>query len=600
MNINSLSNKKWVIRTPDFDEIEYIARKHDLPDYIARLLLVRGVEKEGLSAFLSPTLKDNLPSPFLLQDMEAMADFVADKILSGEKFGIFGDFDVDGATSTAILYRVLSAYGLSDISFYIPDRLREGYGPNINAMKVLKEQGAQTVFILDCGSTSHDVITQAKQDLGLDIIVLDHHQTEDKLPPADFIINPKRAEDNSGLEMMAACGVTFMACIALNVKLRERDYFKSRGVKEPDLRSYLDLLALGTVCDMVPLVGVNRLFVKAGFGQFQSSETIGLQRLMEVAKLSPPINTYHAGFVLGPRINAGSRIHKSDLGAKLLTTNDPEEALNIAWSLNDCNDKRKSIQETMEAEAIAKVEQFNLHEDAVIVVDDAAWHSGLSGLVAGKLKDKYGKPACVVTYALNADGSREGRGSGRSIIGVNIGKAFMSAVEREILIKGGGHAMAGGFTLDPDRLADLRAFLNAHIQEQLQSDPSLYDEELQIDALLTISGAQNIDHVEALERTVGPFGQDWPEPLFAFRRVKIFSPVLRGEKHVSFMMASSDGGGRMKAMAFSALDKPYGEILLSGGQQGKAFDIAGYLKINDWQGRRSVELTVKDIAISTE
>lgn len=585
----SLQQSRWMIEDVSLEAISAIRRHIDMPEIVLRLLLGRGITPDQFQAFLTPTLKDNLPSPFLMADMEAMAGDVAGRISAGQKMAIFGDFDVDGATSSAVLHRFLKACGI-DAPIYIPDRLVEGYGPNIRALEKLKAQGAELVFILDCGSTAFEVIEQGRA-LGLDIIVMDHHQTEERFPPVNHIINPKRHDDTSGLDMLAACGVTFMACVAINNKLKSAGFFEKSGRTAPNLITLLDLVALGTVCDMVPLVHVNRLLVRSGFMQMQVSQNTGLKALIETSKISNKINTYHAGFILGPRINAGGRIQQSDLGAKLLTTEDHEEAVNIAWILNDCNDKRKEIQAKMEREAFARAEDGGLADAPFIMLADESWHPGLSGLVAGKIKDRYGKPACIVTFAKNADGTLEGRGSGRSIPGVNIGRAFMDAMEQGIVSKGGGHAMAGGFTVSPENLERLQSFLQENITAQLASGES--QSESLIDGVLSVQGAK-IELLELLEETIGPFGQDFPEPVFAFSNVKIFNPTIRGETHISVMISDWEGGARMKAMAFGAVGTPLGEALLN--HNNGSFHVTGKLKINEWQGRRSAELHIEDAA----
>jgi single-stranded-DNA-specific exonuclease len=390
--------------------------------------------------------------------------------------------------------------------------------------------------------------------------------------------------------MLAACGVTFMACVAINNKLRGNDYYKTQGMPEPKLMELLDLIALGTVCDMVPLHGVNRLLVRSGFKQMQGTVNTGLAALIETSKINKAVNTYHAGFVLGPRINAGSRVHKSDLGAKLLSTEDREEAINIAWVLNDCNDRRKEIQVQMEREAFDKVEALRLDQNACIIVGDESWHPGLSGLVAGKIKDRYDKPACVITYALNSDGTREGRGSGRSVAGVNIGRAFMAAMEQGLIPKGGGHAMAGGFTLEPDKLEAFSVYLNKNIAAQAENAEA--NIETTIDGVMAVQGAKT-EFVEMLDDLVGPFGMDFPEPVFAFNNVRIYNPTIRGETHISIMLSDWEGGARMKAMAFGAVGTPLGDALLKDSHQ-KAFHLIGQLKINEWQGRKSAELHIQD------
>lgn len=580
----SFGKARWVMADPPVEQVEALMRRHDLPEMIARMLVSRGVAEGDVDAFLAPTLREHFPDPFKLAGMEAMAGDLATWIAEGKKIAIFGDFDVDGATSSAVLYRFLKACGV-EAPIYIPDRLAEGYGPNLEAMKTLKAQGADVVMMLDCGTTAFEIVKQAR-GLGLDVVILDHHEAAENLPEANHVINPKRKDDTSGYDMLAACGVTFLSCVAANRVLKERGFFKDAP---PDLKSLLDIVALGTVCDMVPLAGPNRLFVKHGFNLMQHTLNKGLKALIQVSKLKDEVTPSDAGFALGPRINAGSRVHKADLGARLLTSDDAEEALSIAWTLEDCNAKRKTIQQQMERDAIRKVEELGLHRSAAIIVDGDDWHPGLSGLVAGRLKDHYGKPACVVTYAENMEGVREGRGSGRSIPGVHIAEAFMAANEAGLLVKGGGHAMAGGFTVMPDKLEDLRRFLTAHVEKQLGDEvPHV---ETKVDGVLSVHGVQS-RMIKMLEREVGPFGQAFEEPLFLLQNVRIYQADIRGDSHIALQIGDWEGGPRIKVMAFKAVGTEMGQAFLKQGK--RPFHILGQLKINSWQGRESPEMHVKD------
>ncbi len=583
----SLNKARWVLPDASFDDIERVARQHDVPEVVARLLCQRGVADAKIESFLNPTLKNDFADPFSLKGMGDMAEDFAIAVTERKKFAIFGDFDVDGATSSSVICRFLRGVGI-DAPIYIPDRLSEGYGPNIDALKQLREQGAEVLLMLDCGTTAFDIV-KAGTDLGLQIIILDHHEAEDSLPECWHVINPKRKDDDSGLDMLAAVGVTFMVCVAVNNRLRERGFYKDQNMPEPNLKGMLDIVALGTVCDMVPLTGVNRLFVRAGFAVPAPSLNIGIRALMDAAGISAPISTYDCGFVLGPRINAGSRVHKADLGAILLSSDDAEECKNVAWTLNDCNDKRKAIQKDMEREAIEMVEAKGMEEDGLIVVDHEDWHPGLSGLVAGRLKEKYAKPACVVTYAHDLSGRKEGRGSGRSVPGIHIAQSFIDARNAGLLEKGGGHAMAGGFTVLPEKMDDLRVFLSQHVAKQMESvDPTV---ETEIDAVLT-TGGLNVDLVELLQRQMGPFGQAQPEPVFLFENIRIHKVDIRGGSHISVLMSDWEGGTRIKAMAFRSVDTPVGEALLKAGT--KALNIVGQVKINEWQGRKSAEIHISD------
>jgi single-stranded-DNA-specific exonuclease len=582
----SLMQSRWVMPDIELSIIEQVARKHGLPEAVARLLCARQVGDEDVPRFLNPTLKNDFPDPFSLTGMRELAEDVSEAILKKRKISIFGDFDVDGATSSAVLHRFLKHYGV-EAPIYIPDRLTEGYGPNTEALQKLKADGAEIVFLLDCGTTAFDIVAEGKA-MGLEIIILDHHEAEEKLPDAKHIINPKRKDDVSDLSMLAACGVTFLTCIAINNRLKEKT-----GQAGPDLKNLLDLVALGTVCDMVPLKSANRLFVKAGFQQMAKRQNPGIAALLETAKVNGAPDVFTAGFIMGPRINAGSRVHKADLGAQLLSTDDAEEAKNIAWTLHDCNEKRKEIQSQMEFEAIEKVEKLGLDQFPAIVVGDESWHPGLAGLVAGRLKDKYGKPACVITYTDN--GKKEGKGSGRSVAGINIAKVFIDARNVGLLEKGGGHAMAGGFTVLPEKIEAFREFVYEQVRNQASSLAA--NSESLIDGVLSVRGLR-ADFVKMLRDSVGPFGQEHPEPLFVINNVRIHSADVVGSSHVRVLAGDWEGGTRLKAVAFRAVDTPLGDALLKQGK--RPFHLCGTLKINEWQGRESVEMHIKDAAFAMD
>lgn len=567
------------------DRVDYLVRQHDIPEIIARLLIQRGIDADQVSSFLNPSLKKDFPDPFTLKGMGDMAEDVAIAIEAGKKFAIFGDFDVDGATSSAVMHRFLKACGV-EAPVYIPDRLTEGYGPNIDALKQIRARGAEILMMLDCGSTAHEIIAAGAAE-GLKIIIIDHHEVEETLPTAWHIINPKRKDDSSGLEMMAAVGVTFMACVAINNRLRDRGFFNDH--QPPVLKNMLDLVALGTVCDMVPIKGVNRLLVRLGLAQINNT---GMKALMQTAKLRAPLSTFDCGFVLGPRINAGGRIDKADLGAVLLCGEDEEECGMIAWTLHDCNEKRKAIQVAMEEEAVAMVEQRGLFNSPMIFVSSKDWHPGLSGLVAGKLKERYKKPACVVTFAENQKGVREGRGSGRSVAGVHIAQAFIDARQLGLVEKGGGHAMAGGFTVKPEGLEKLEAFLCDHIARQIGNNQA--NVEIKIDAAMTLRGVK-VELIEKIMQGIGPFGQEAPEPVFLFQNIRIQKADILGQAHIRLMLGD-EGGGRLKGMAFKAVGTTLGEALLR--PNPPPIDILASVKVNDWQGQKTGEIHILDAALS--
>lgn len=589
----SLKDSRWVFPAVEQDVVMRISQMHGLPDYIARMLHVRGVQPDDVPSFLNPTLRDHFPDPFTMAGMKEFAEWMAAKIIDGEKIGILADFDVDGATSAAIMIRFLRHCG-QEAPVYIPDRLGQGYGPNLKALQSLHHDGAKTVVMLDCGTTAFEPVTQGR-NIGLDIAIFDHHEAEDTLPDASHVINPKRKDDRSGLDMLAACGVTFLSCVAINNVLRREKFFEKKNIEPAPMKSCIDLVALGTVCDMVPMTGPNRLFTRAGFAQMAFRTNPGIRALCEVSNLETAPDAKDAGFSLGPRINAGSRVHKSDLGAKLLSTDSLDEARSIAFVLDDCNEQRKKIQAQMMKEAVERVEKDGLDQGPVIVVSDPQWHSGLSGLVAGRLKERFGKPAIVVTFVENENGVIEGRGSGRSITGVSMADAFIGARNEGILLKGGGHAMAGGFTVMPDRLPEFRDFLTANITAQMENVDATV--ETTIDGIATIRGAQ-APFVKILNEQIGPFGPQNLEPCFALANVRVQMADVLKDKHIRVQMSDWEGGGRMKGMFFYGVGTKLGEALLKGGQ--KLFHMAGQFKINSWQGRESVEFMISDAAHAAE
>lgn len=584
----SLKGVRWNAAPFDERAVTRMMQHYGLAEIVARLLAARSIAPEAATEFLSPTLKDHFPNPFSLKGMEALAEDLSEKIIHKEPLAIFGDFDVDGATSSAILVRFFRACGLN-VPVYIPDRMSEGYGPNVMAFAKLKADGAKTVILADCGTTAHMVI-EAGRNMGLELVILDHHEPESDLAPAHHLINPKQAGDVSGLSMLAACGVCFLTCVAINKKLKEKDYYPKNGLSEPDLKQLLDLVALGTVCDMVPLTGANRLLVRAGMAFLNKRQNLGIAALCDTAKITKDISIMDLGFSIGPRINAGSRVHRSDLGAKLLATENAQEALDLAWALHDCNERRKEMQKEMMQLAEERVKTLALHQHPVIVVDLPEGYSGLAGLVAGRLKDKYGKPACVVTYEEATDGTREARGSGRSVKGISMADLFQAARQKDILLKGGGHAMAGGFTLLPERLDDFRAFIADYVHTLDTILPGIPD--LIIDGLITVQGATT-RAIKMLEQEVGPFGQGHEPPRFAMANVCVHQPKRVGNgSHIMCQISDMEGGVRIKGVAFGIADDPLGQAILN--SNGAPLHLAGSLKVDTWQGNERAEFHIED------
>jgi single-stranded-DNA-specific exonuclease len=494
---------------------------------------------------------------------------------------VFADYDVDGATSAAQLVRWYRAMG-KDVSIYIPDRLTEGYGPSPAAFRRIREEGADLVVTLDCGAAAYDAIEEAAR-IGLDVVVIDHHLMREDPPRAAAVVNPNRPGCGSGQGVLAAAGVTFVLLAALNRAARDRGLFAERA--EPDIRQWLDLAALGAVCDVTALVGFNRAITAQGLKVMSRWENPGLKALLEVAGGQGPATTFHAGFILGPRINAGGRIGRSDLGARLLSTDDPQEARDIARELDALNGERKEIERQVTEAAVAMIErQANLDPEApVIVVAADDWHPGVIGIVAGRLRERYRKPVVVIGLDRAAN---VGKGSGRSQPGVNLGRAIQAAFEAGLLMAGGGHAMAAGLSIRPDRVPELREFLCDYLQAE-QEEAAAADA-VEIDALITPGGASR-ELLEDFQR-LAPFGPGNPEPMFALSGVRADQAMALNGGHVRVTL-SDGGGGRLKAIAWRAAETPLGQALLEGAG---GLDVVGKLKADDWQGRRGVQLEIED------
>jgi single-stranded-DNA-specific exonuclease len=561
-----------------------IAQRHATPELLARVLAGRGVAPEEAQAFLDPSIKKLMPDPSTLTDMDAAAARLADAVTQGESIAIFGDYDVDGATSAALLCRYLRACGLDPI-VHIPDRIFEGYGPNVDAIRAFAERGAKLLVTVDCGTTSHAVIAEAGK-LGLDTVVIDHHQADEELPAAHAVVNPNRADDLSGLGHLAAVGLVLVTLVALTRELRKRDFFNDAR-PAPDLLSLLHVVALGTVADVVPLTGLNRAFVAKGLIALKRREQIGLTALMDAARLSGPPEPWHLGFLLGPRINAGGRIGRADLGVRLLLEEDATEAARIAAELDRLNRERQQIEIATLAEAEAEaMAALGLEEKgAVVVTAGKGWHPGVVGLVAARLKERYGRPA----FAIALDAFGIGTGSGRSIASVDLGKAVRRAVSEGLLEKGGGHAMAAGITVKADRLGALRAYF----EETLASDveAARRDRALLIDGAVS-AGGFDLALAELLARA-GPYGAGHPEPLLALPAHVLAYADPVGENHIRLRLRSPDGKF-VNAIAFRCVGQPLGDFLLD--SRGRALHVAGNISVDRFQGEARVQLRVCDAA----
>jgi single-stranded-DNA-specific exonuclease len=560
-----------------------IAQRYALPELLARVVAGRGIEPDDVESFLDPAIKRLMPDPNVLTAMPAAVVRIADAITKGEKVAIFGDYDVDGATSAALLTRYLRLCGL-DPDVYIPDRIFEGYGPNVEAIRLLAGNGATLLITVDCGTTSIEPLAEA-QKCGMDTVVIDHHQADVVLPPAVAIVNPNRVDDLSHLGHLAAVGLVFVTLVALARELRRRGVFQGRA--EPDLLSMLDLVALGTVADVVPLTGLNRAFVSKGMIALRRREHPGLTALMDAARLSGPPEPWHLGFMLGPRINAGGRIGRADLGVSLLLEDDPSKAAGMAAELDRLNRERQTIEQaTLEQASAEAMASLGLEEKgAVVVTAGDGWHPGVVGIVAGRLKEKYARPAFAIAFDKNGIGT----GSGRSVPGADLGQAVRRALAEGIALKGGGHAMAAGVTLKRNDLSRFRAFLEQQLSAVVET--ARRGDALLIDGALS-AGAANAELIATLQRA-GPFGSGNAEPVLALPSHTLIYADVVGEKHIRARLRSGDGT-LINAIAFRAANEPLGNALV--GNRGHRVHVAGALTLDRWQGEERVQFRLIDMA----
>jgi single-stranded-DNA-specific exonuclease len=585
----SVSGKRWHLRAADERLGLALSQKLGLPEIVGRLLAGRGIGLDEAEDYLNPTLRAALPDPSHLRDMDKAVERLVRAIGAGEGIAVFGDYDVDGATSSALLRRFFRACGVEPI-VYIPDRLKEGYGPNGAAMRALAAQGARIVITVDCGVTAHEPLEVAA-DAGLDVIVVDHHVAEPKLPQALAVINPNRLDETSPHGNLAAVGVTYLLVIALNRALREAGFWRADR-PAPDLLQYLDMVALGTVCDIAKLTGVNRAFVAQGLKIMARRGNVGLVALGDVAKLENRPEAWHCGFFLGPRVNAGGRVGDADLGMRLLTTEDALEAQAIAQRLDALNVERREIEARVLDEACAQVAAMGNGNGptSLAFAVGRGWHPGVIGIVASRLKEQFNVPACVV--ALDEQGI--GKASGRSIRGVDLGAAVIAARQAELLINGGGHPMAAGFTVTEDNIPALRDFLSLRIAQEI-SDGDI-GPTLSLDGALTPK-AVTVELAQMIQQ-LGPFGAGNPEPRFWLPSVRLFKAELLAGAHVrAFVSGDATGGsGRLKAVCFRCADTPLGDAMMNSG--GVAVSLAGRLRLNEWMGSVSCEFQVDDMALA--
>ncbi|HEY1244370.1 MAG TPA: single-stranded-DNA-specific exonuclease RecJ [Hyphomicrobiaceae bacterium] len=560
-----------------------MSQRYRLPELLGRVLAARGVGLDEVPVALDPSIKALMPDPSTLRDMDTAAARVADAVARRESVAIFGDYDVDGACSCALLARFLAAHGLEP-RIYIPDRMTEGYGPNVAAVEALARDGAKLILTLDCGTTSFEPLAAACR-LGVDVVVVDHHQADEGLPEVGALVNPNRQDDVSGLGHLCAAGLTFMLLVAVARELRRRGH--NGGAAPIDLLEMLDLVALATVCDVVPLRGLNRAYVARGLRVLRQRRNVGLKALADAAGLAVPPTAYHLGFVLGPRINAGGRIGDAGLGARLLALADETEAARIAVLLDKLNRERKVIETRMLEEAMLRADvSLELNPDTpILIVASEGFHKGVVGLVASRLVERFQRPACVISW----DEHGLGTGSLRSIAGVDIGAGVRAAVAAGHLVKGGGHSMAAGLSVMRDRLEALDAFLRERLADKTEAARAF--PVLDIDGALTPVSVTD-ELMDLIERA-GPFGQGNPEPRFVFPAQRVKFAKVVGTAHVRCVLEGGDGA-RLDAVAFRAADQPVGAALLAG--DGLPLHIAGHLRRDTWNGRDRRELVVEDVA----
>lgn len=579
----SVSGRRWRQRPADPQLVLAHQRTLGLSEPLARALAARGVEGHDGETYLNPTLKALFPDPSSFMDMDRAAEVILDALERRTPAYVFADYDVDGATSAAQLVRWFRLMG-ADLPIYVPDRITEGYGPSPAAFDRMKAEGAELVITVDCGAAAHDAIAHATR-IGLKVVVIDHHLMREDPPACAAVVNPNRPGCGSGQGVLAAAGVTFVLLAALNREARRRGLFADRP--EPDIRRFLDLAALGAVCDVTALTGFNRALAAQGFRVMSRWENPGLAALIETAGSKGPASAFSAGFILGPRINAGGRIGRADLGARLLSTDDPEEARAIARELDSLNAARKDVEREVTEAAVLMVERdSNFDPDSpVVVAAGEGWHPGVIGIVAGRLRERWRKPVIVIGIDPVA---QIGKGSGRSQPGVNLGRAVQEAFEQGLLLSGGGHAMAAGLSIRPADVPEFRAFLETRLRDE-QADAAAQDC-VDIDAVVTCRGADRALW-ESFER-LSPFGPGAPEPVFALAGVRIQQAQALNGGHVRCQLVAEDGA-RMKAISWRSADTELGQRLLGAAS---ALHVVGRLKADDWNGRQGVQFEIEDAA----
>ncbi len=573
----SVLGRKWYEKTADTRDCLAISQFFNLSPFIGKLLATRNLTPETVADYLNPTIKKLMPDPSHLKDMDKGINRVIEAIQTQQKIVVFGDYDVDGATSSALFKRYFHDIGL-DLTVYIPQRIEEGYGPNIPALTQLKQQGHSLVIMVDCGTTAFEALAHTKT-IGLDVIIIDHHISAPLMPEVVALINPNRLDESSPLTTLCAAALSFVFLVALHRRLRQLQWFTSKP--EPDLRQYLDLVALGTVCDVMPLTHLNRAFVTQGLKVIHHRSNIGLKALADIAGIDESPSAYHLGFMLGPRINAGGRVGKASFGSRLLASRDAIEAQHLAQELNLLNQERQEIELVVLEQALEQIQQKRLDEHPLILVGDENWHVGVIGIVAGRLKERFQKPVCVVGFDADV-----GKGSGRSITGVNLGSAMHLACQKGLLVSGGGHAMAAGFTVMKDQFLSFQEFLCTHFAEEVAN----VEPRMDLDAVLSPMAA-TVDFLKELS-LLEPYGAGNPTPRFCLHKVRLTGIERVGINHLR-AFAYGEDGTRLKVMAFRSFETELGTQMLR--LQGQSVALAGTLKLDKWNGREQVTFFLDDV-----
>tara|TARA_Y100001970_G_C14216273_1_gene849848 strand:- start:18 stop:1802 length:1785 start_codon:yes stop_codon:yes gene_type:complete len=582
MNSVSVTGKNWILKKYDQEKIIYLKDNFFLDEITAKLLALRNIKNEDIKSFLNPSIKNFLPDPSSLLDMEKSSLRTLKAINNKEKIGILGDYDVDGASSTALLGQYFEHLKL-EYEIYIPDRKTEGYGPSIKGFKQFIGNNVKIIFTVDCGTLSFEAIDFAKKN-NVDVIVLDHHQSEINLPKAYSVVNPNRLDDESNLKYLCAAGVTFMFLVSLGRLLRSYNWFKKNIIEEPNLLNYLDLVSLGTVCDVVPLTGLNRAIVKQGLKILHEKKNLGLKTLLDICKIETKLSIYHLGYIIGPRINAGGRVGKCSHGANLLLNKDPKKAFKLASELNQFNKERQMLEKDLIDKILKKVHD-NL-SDPILILQGTNWHEGVIGIAASRLKDKFNKPVIVISVKDNL-----GKASARSIVGFDIGSAIIAATQEKILLKGGGHKMAGGFSIDISNVEKFKNFLFRRFKN-ITNDISL-QKPLFLDSKIAPS-AVNLDFYDKIN-ILSPFGSGNPEPKFIIENLKPVNSKIVGDKHIKSVLIGPEGTS-LKTIAFNATESELGAYLLKNNKS--SFNIAGKLSLNEWRGQKNVEFIIDDISVN--